>query len=249
MPTTITCPSGLAGEIRGLKGKEGKLLADRAAAKSGVTFDRILAGCWLATTDPGVYAPGENEALDWSKVLVADGFYTLLQIRSLTFGDDYAFQIQCQSQGCRERFEWELNLKDLPVRVLSDDARAAFKNGNRLETQLPRDGRKVWFRLMTGADEVRAATALRAGRDGMLLTALAMRIVEIEGVKQEEKRRFLDEMEMADAAALLDRFDEADGGVETSIEVECPICGGVQDVQLPFERGFFLPTTRTRSRV
>jgi hypothetical protein len=55
-------------------------------------------------------------------------------------------------------------------------------------------------------------------------------------------------MEMADAAALLDSFDEADGGVETSIEVECPACGGVQDVQLPFERGFFLPTTRTRSR-
>ena len=249
MPNTITCPSGLSGEIRGLKGKEGKLLADRAAAKSGVTFDRILAGCWLATIDSGIYPLGESEALDWSKVLVADRFYTLLQIRSLTFGDDYAFQVQCQSHGCRERFEWELNLKDLPVRVLSDEARAAFKNGNRLETQLPRDGRKVWFRLMTGADEVRAATALRAGRDGMLLTALAMRIVEIEDVKAEEKRRFLDDMELADAAALLDRFDEADGGVETSIEVECPVCGGVQDVQLPFERGFFLPSTRTRSRV
>jgi hypothetical protein len=101
---------------------------------------------------------------------------------------------------------------------------------------------------MTGADEVRAASALRVGRDGMLLTALALRIVEIEGVKTEDKRRFLDDMEMADAAALLDCFDEADGGVETSIEVECPVCGGVQDVQLPFERGFFLPTARTRSR-
>jgi hypothetical protein len=165
-------------------------------------------------------------------------------VRSLTFGDEYAFQVQCQSPGCRERFEWELNLKDLPVRTLSEGARAAFRNGNRLETRLPHDGRKVWFRLMTGADEVRAATAMRAGRDGMLLTALAMRIVEIEGVKTEDKRRFLDDMELADAAALLDRFDEADGGVETSIEVECPACGAVQDLQLPFERGFFLPTTR-----
>ena len=244
MPTVITCPSGLSGEIRGLKGKEGKLLADRASAKSGVTFDRILAGCWLATLDPGLYALEEGQPLDWSKVLVADRFYALLQIRSLTFGDEYAFQVQCQSAGCRERFEWELNLKDLPVRALSDAARAAFRNGNRLETELPHDGRKVWYRLMTGADEVRAAAALRAGRDGMLLTALAMRIVEIEGVKTEDKRRFLDDMELADAAALLDRFDEADGGVETSIEVECPVCGAVQDLQLPFERGFFLPTSR-----
>ena len=248
MPNVITCPSGLSGEIRGLKGKEGKLLADRASAKSGVTFDRILAGCWLATLDPGLYALEEGQPLDWSKVLVADRFYALLQVRSLTFGDEYAFQVQCQSAGCRERFEWELDLKNLPVRVLSDETKAAFRDGNRFETRLPRDGRKVWFRLMTGADEVRAASALRAGRDGMLLTALAMRIVEIEGVKSEDKRRFLEDMEMADAAALLDSFDEADGGVETSIEVECPACGGVQDVQLPFERGFFLPTTRTRSR-
>ncbi len=244
MPNVITCPSGLSGEIRGLKGKEGKLLADRAAARSGVTFDRILAGCWLATLDPGLYAVEEGKPLDWSKVLVADRFYALLQIRSLTFGDEYAFQVQCQSQGCRERFEWALDLKDLPVRALSEEARAAFRDGNRLETVLPRDGRKVWFRLMTGADEVKAAAALRTARDGMLLTALGARIVEIEGVKAEDKRRFLDDMELADAAALLDRFDEADGGVETSIEVECPACGAVQDLQLPFERGFFLPTSR-----
>lgn len=247
MSTVITCPSGLSGEIRGLKGKEGKLLADRASAKSGVTFDRILAGCWLATLDPGLYPLEDGQPLDWSKVLVADRFYALLQIRSLTFGDEYAFQVQCQSAGCRERFEWELNLRDLPVRTLSEEARAAFRDCNRLETELPRDGRKVWFRLMTGADEVRAAAALRSSRDGALLTALAMRIVEIEGVKKEDRRRFLDEMELADATALLDRFDEADGGVETSIEVECPVCGAVQDLQLPFERGFFLPTGR-RSR-
>ena len=248
MPNAIVCPSGLAGEVRGLKGKEGKLLADRAAAKAGSTFEKLLSGCWLATTEPGIYEVADGAPLDWSKVLVADRFYALLQIRGLTFGDDYAFSVQCQSGGCRERFEWELSLKDLPMRPLSDEAKAAFKNGNRFEAHLPRDGRKVWFRLMTGADEVRAAAALKAGRDGMLLTALALRIVEIEGVADKEKRAFLDEMEMADATALLDQFDDADGGVETTIEVECPHCMGVQEVELPFERGFFLPRAKERTR-
>jgi hypothetical protein len=247
MTTTVVCPSGLAGEIRGLKGKEGKLLADRAAARSGSTFEKILSGCWLTTTDPAIYDVPVDGGVDWSKVLVADRFYALLQVRALTFGDEYAFSVQCQSPGCRERFEWTLNLKDLPVRALSDAAKAAFRAGNRFETKLPRDGRKVWFRLMTGADEVRAASVLRNGRDGMLLTALALRIVEIEGVPDTDKRKFLDEMEMADAAALLDQFDEADGGVETSIEVECPACMGVQEVQLPFERGFFLPRAKGRT--
>ena len=105
MPTTIVCPSGLSGEIRGLKGKEGKLLADRNAARAGSTFEKLLSGCWLQTIDPGIYEVAEGATLDWSKVLVADRFFALLQIRSLTFGDEYAFSIQCKSAGCRERFE------------------------------------------------------------------------------------------------------------------------------------------------
>jgi hypothetical protein len=247
MSANIICPSGLAGEIRGLKGKEGKLLADRGAARAGSTFEKILAGCWLSTTDPGIYSPGEDGSLDWSKVLVADRFYALLRIRALTFGDEYAFSVQCHAAGCRERFEWTLNLQDLPVARLSDAAKAALVAGNRFETRLPRDGRKVWFRLMTGADEVRASRLIKNDRDNMLLTALALRIVEIEGVPEADKRKFLEEMEMADAAALLDQFDDADGGVETTIEVECPGCMGVQEVQLPFERGFFLPRGKGRT--
>jgi len=249
MTAHIICPSGLAGEIRGLKGKEGKLLSDRTAARAGATFEKILAGCWLSTTDPGIYDPPDGGAVDWSKILVADRFYTLLQIRAQTFGDEYAFSVQCQSAVCRERFEWTLNLQELPVVPLSETAKATFKAGNRFETTLPHDGRKVWFRLMTGADEVRAASVFKAGRDSTLLTALALRIVEIENVPDQEKRKFLDDMEMADATALLDQFDQADGGVETSIEVECPACLGVQDVQLPFERGFFLPTAKTPGKM
>lgn len=244
MTTHIVCPSGLAGEIRGLKGKEGKLLSDRTAARAGALFEKILAGCWLSTSDPGIYDLPDGGAVDWSKVLVADRFYTLLQIRAQTFGHDYAFSVQCTSPACRERFDWSLNLRELPVVPLSDAAKAAFKAGNRFETTLPRDGRKVWFRLMTGADEVRAASVLRAGRDGMLITALALRICEIENVPDHERRRFLDELDMADAATLLDQFDQADAGVETTIEVECPACFGIQDVELPFERSFFLPTAR-----
>jgi hypothetical protein len=246
MPTTIVCPSGLSGEIRGLKGKEGKLLADRSAARAGSTFEKLLSGCWLQTLDPGIYALPDGAALDWSKVLVADRFYALLEIRALTFGDDYAFAVQCKNAGCRERFEWELSLRKLPVKPLSEAAKAAFKAGNRFETKLPRDGRRVWFRLMTGGDEARAAAALKGGRDGMLLTALALRIVEIEGVAERDKRAFLEDMEMGDATALLDQFDAVDGGVETTIEVECPSCFNVQEIELPFEPGFFLPRAKEK---
>jgi hypothetical protein len=249
MSIHIVCPSGLAGEIRGLKGKESTLLTDRNGVRNGGTFEKLLAGCWLSTTDPGIYDLPDSGIIDWSKVLVGDRFYALMQIRALTFGDEYAFSVQCPNASCRERFEWTLNLKDLRVVQLPEAAKAAFKAGNRFETKLPHDGRKVWFKLMTGADEVRASVAMKNSRDGVLLTALALRILEIEGVPSTDKRKFLDEMEMADAAALLDLFDQVDGGVETSIEIECPSCMGVQDVQLPFERGFFLPKAKGRTGI
>ena len=244
MPSHIVCPSGLAGEVRGLTGKEGKLLADRALARSGATIDRILQACWLTTTDPGVYDLADGANPDFSRVLVGDRFYTLVQIRRQSFGDEYAFSAQCENAACRERFEWELDLGALPVRVLSDEARAAFRAGNRFETALARGGRKVWFRLLTGADEARASALRRQGRENLLLEAVALRIVEIEGVPDGDRRRFLDDVELADLTALLDAFERVDGGIETSLEVECPVCQGVQDVDLPFERNFFFPRAR-----
>jgi len=244
MSILVQCPSGLAGEIRGIKAK---LFADRTLSKSGAVMDRLLQSCWLETIDPGVYDFTDEASPDWSKVLVGDRFYALLQIRRATFGDEYAFSVQCQSVGCRRRFEWELCLDDLPVRALSAEARATFQQGNRFEIVLPRSGRRAWFRLLTGAEEARAATLRRQERDDHLIDAVDLRIVEIEGVAEKDRRRFLEEMELADLTRLLDASDEVDCGVETGIEVECPRCGDVQDIELPFARGFFLPRARTRA--
>lgn len=249
MTLSITCPSGLVGEIRGLKvGSEGKMLSDRNLARSGATFDKILAGCWQQTLHAGIYELRSDGSLDWSKVLVADRFYALLQIRMHSFGDDYAFAVQCTSAACRAPFEWSLPLSQLPVVPLPEATRKAFLEGNRFETKLPRDGRRVWFRLMTGADELRTHAALKARRDDVLVTSLAMRVLEIDGVAERDKRTFIEDMEMADAAALLERFDAVDGGVDTSIDVECPDCLAIQEVQLPFVGSFFLPTPSKRTK-
>lgn len=243
MSATIICPSGLSGEIRKLKGKEAKLLGDRAAAKSGSLFESILAGCWLHTTDPGIYGCGDGQP-NWSMVLVGDRFYTLLRIRALTFGEIYPFAAQCSSPECRERFEWEINLSELPVKLLPESSKAALRAGSRLETQLD-GGKRVWFKLLTGVDEARASKNLKNSRDGALLAALGMRILEIEGVAEKQKRAFLEDMDLDEMTSLLDRFDEADGGVETSIEIECPHCYSIQEVDLPFGRGFFLPRAKS----
>jgi len=39
----------------------------------------------------------------------------------------------------------------------------------------------------------------------------------------------------------MDELDRVDCGVDTNIEIECPECFSIQEVDLPFERSFFMP--------
>lgn len=243
MPETITCPSGLTGEIRGLKVKELNILANRRLARGGQQIDHILASCWLATHDAGPYPVGER-GLDWDKVLQGDRFYALLRIRMLSLGVDYAFSVVCQNEACRHRFEWELSLDDLPVRRLPEDSRQRFQAGNRFEVRLPCADARVWFRLAVGADEKRFARIRQANPDSIWSASLALRVIEVEGFKDSQKRRFLEELELSDAEVLRREFERVDGGVETSIEVECPACLMTQDLDLPFDHRFFLASSR-----
>ena len=170
----------------------------------------------------------------------------MLKIRALTYGSDYAFAVTCES--CRSRIEWELDLNDLSVRQLSDESRAAFVDGNRFETRLPDADRRVWFGLVTGADERRLDRVRKSAGDRALSALLACRVSEIEGVEPRDRREFIEDLSMGDADHLLSEFDRVDCGVETDIEVECPECFAVQDVELPFDRDFLVPGKRSKKR-
>jgi hypothetical protein len=243
MSENITCPSGLAGRIRGMKAREERILADRKLARSGAQLEQILAACWEETLDPGPYDFGD-QIVDWGKVLQGDRFFAMLQVRVLSYGAEYAFSVPCENRGCRARIEWELDLRELPVKPLSDESRAAFLAGNRFETVLPGVGRKVFFRLLTGADERRLASLRRTAGERPITTPLGFRIDSIDGVESREKQRFIEDLGMGDVTFLLGEFDRMDCGVETEIEVECPECFGITRIELPFEKGFFLPERR-----
>ena len=250
MSQTITCPSGLSGVMRGMKVREERVFADRKLARRGGQLDALLGACWEQTLDPGPYAFGTEE-IDWGAVLQGDRFYALLQLRALTYGAEYAFAVGCQEASCRARFEWEIDLNALKVRRLSAESLAAFSGGNRFEATLPDAGVRLWFQLFTGADERKLPQLRRSAGERMLSAMLAQRVVEVEGVSPQEKRAFLEELSLRDADYLVDEFDRVECGVDTTIEVECPECFTVQEVELPFDQGFFLPgrARSTRRRV
>ncbi len=246
MSEIITCPSGLTGRIRGMKTREERFLADRKLAKAGTQLDPILAACWEETLDPGPYDFGDNP-IDWSKVLVGDRFFTLLQIRVASYGPDYTFSVCCDNRSCRAKIDWELSLLDLPVVALSEESRAAYLAGNRFETRLPDAGRRVWFHLLSGNDERRMTQLRKGASERPLSTLLHARLDQIEGVDARDKLKFIEDLAISDVTFLLGVFDRADCGVETEIDIECPECLGSQSVELPLDKGFFLPTKTTVS--
>jgi hypothetical protein len=251
MSETITCPSGLTGRIRAMLVREERVLGDRKLAKAGGQVDELLAACWEETLEAGPYDFGDK-VIDWGKVLQGDRFVALLKIRALTYGAKYAFSVPCQNDACRARIEWELDLNELPCRPLSEESRTAFTGGNRFETVLPDSGKRVWFRLLTGADERKLPQLRRGAGDRLLSAMLAFRVVEVEGVEARDRRKVIEELPMRDADFLVDEFDRVDCGVDTTVEIECPECFASQEVDLPFDRTFFMPakerTARRRDR-
>lgn len=218
------------------------MLAGTTGARAGSTFDEVLRGVWTTTTDPGPYQPrADGGGIDWSKVLLADRFYALVQLRVSTYGPEYAFKYQCHVRSCRERFDWEIDLNKLPFKRVPAESIANFRAGNRFPATIPSMGRPVFFRLQTGETEVQAAKLAKGRREETVTIALASRIIEIEGVHANDKLRFIDNLDMDDHVALIDQMDAADGGLETAIEIECPHCLTVLDAQLPFGKEFWLP--------
>lgn len=141
MPIDMKAPSGLAGRVRGLEGRDGKFLTDQNINRKGEMIDHILANCWLETTDPGPYKSASTGAMNWGEALVGDRMAVLLAIHQAGNVDDepYDFPIQCRNKACPDpSFHWELHLDELPQQDLSEAARLRLSAGeNSFETVVP----------------------------------------------------------------------------------------------------------------
>jgi hypothetical protein len=245
----VTAPSGLAGEVRSLKIRELKQLADPALARGGRNLDLMLS-MFSAITDPGPYSWAVGDKPQFGRMLLGDRFSLLIDIRCMTWGPEYVFPIRCSDpsglcENTRKGFEWELDLRDLPRRPYAPETIAKLKEGaNRFETVGP-NGEAVVFRLLYGEDE-RTIEAYRRRHDGRwtIAEALAQKIVSVDGVKDNPAAitAWVEELDAGAGLELSNRMDVVDGGVETTIEIVCPACRWEESISLPFVKAFFGPS-------
>lgn len=248
----VVLPSGLAGEVRKLKIRETKMLADIGQAKKVSTYNAIYDAVWLKTKDASIYTFDGGSTPPWGKVLLGDRLTLFIQVWGLSSDWTFDFDLQCGGKLCREQFGWSLDLRTLPVKELPEASKEIIRAGGLFETEV--DGMVVTFRLATGEDED-ALSKLRKKHAGeMWLAGLANQIVSISGLVtpqgiQIEKPSFhrkmawLEDLDQDQGLDLLAQFQEVDCGTETTIEVACPHCGLIQKVEVPFDA---MPTTKKR---
>lgn len=233
----VTLPTGLAGNVRGLRMREQAILTDKRLAANGGTARALLEACWESTTEPGLYARTSDGKPDWRKVYSGDVEVAILAIRRATFGENFDFDFNCDE--CGKKVDYRLNLgSDLAVRPLAEASLKAFQADNRFTITAP-GGEQVVFKLMDGAGQealVKRLAAKKVADGDLLIHAAAERIVEIDGTTDRDKIvDWFTDLGLAEAQDLIEAMDALGGGNDTSATLACNHCGHDNEVVIPLD--------------
>jgi len=243
-------------EVRGLTGKDGRYLSNEKLVRDNEVEDYVLRNCVPTCIEEGVYH-FEGKPIDWNKIFLGDSSWLLLAVRVETYPDEpYPCPLRCPAKLCRKKFTWDVDLEKFiaeRTQPLSDEAKQIIRDGRRFELKIPDAGNKVWFKLKTRNDRKRFeaiqsqlihASKKKRERQNDLVNGFLFFGTEIEGVDKKNadaKQDFLEGLPMRTLNKLRADMDKFDCGVDTTIEVECPHCGLLFEIELPLGRSFFLP--------
>jgi hypothetical protein len=201
--------------------------------------------------DPGPYQFVDGKVV-WDRVLQGDAFYTFLQIRALSYGDEYDITVPCSA--CNAPVEHTIHIeRDLKIQPLSDASRTSLERDTPLVVKMD-GGQQVAFRLLTVGDERKIQRIQEARGLGAASATLAARIVGVEGLGQDVSRvtgddrpvahafdvlRWVEDLGAGDADQLREQLEPFDCGVETNFTITCGSCMYEQVVALPLQAGFF----------
>jgi hypothetical protein len=201
--------------------------------------------------DVPIYRLTESGKLDWSEVLVGDRAVAKLALYEATYpGRPYQPRARCANDSCRLPIQ-DTQLTFNVARILNEhvvpypnETMERLSGGkNRFDFEI--GGLRGAFKLPTGRDQVRAESFLQEGDGGDVISrSLACKLVELDGdTTMNAMKRRIDALGADVVDELLDIMNDADGGIETTVEVECRACGWFGEFELPFEgTEFWMPS-------
>lgn len=225
-------------------------------------LDMLIAKCIERIgpySDPAVIADKVVPALT-----IGDRIFLLFQIRRVSLGDDFHFDLDCTNPNCvtmvegqpvRNRSRYTLNLGGVEIRPMGrPEQRTYVKNIQPRGAAAPFP---VTFHVMTGRDEHRiarldSAESAHAGSLQILARLDQYGDRKIDWGPKERNGRallaFVKGLPISSRNALRDAFEEVEGGVDTEIEVDCPFCLQHIVTEMVLDAGFFRPSAEMSRR-
>jgi hypothetical protein len=169
---------------------------------------------------------------------VGDRAFLMFAIRRISLGDDYPFKDQCPE--CEEEKLFTVDLSELEPKAMPDRKKRVF------DVTLP-SGKAARFHPMNGRDEDRLAKFDKnKNKADTLSLAILMRLDVLQG--KTPSLQDVKDLALRDRNFLRDQFEDNEGGLDTEVELECPVCGHLfkRDVDVG-QQGFFFPSATQKS--
>jgi len=176
-------------------------------------------------------------------LLLIDRFFILIDLRTRSFGPFYDVPLKCQF--CDAQTKSRLDIREeLEVKYMEDGLEEPF------DVKLPICGDTLQFRLLRGKDELSIARYSKRIRmqsvdvgDPSYQYRLATQIVGVNGKELERlgKEQYVKRLDMGDTNAFRLEVEKVEGGVDTTILLDCRNCGATNQMEMPFTIEFFRP--------
>jgi len=230
----VVCPSGLVGEVRALRVAEIMAMQDPKALRQGKVFNQLVQSCWVSTLEPGPYHFDMTKPPPWPHMLHCDKIVALREIRALTGGSDYEFEMKCSS--CEHRYMWVQPLREMQTKPLPRETIEHVRQQQLFKLNIGDD--LVEFRQLLNSDDEQL---VRLTRDGVNPTTAGFicRIVKVTGsdgtqyTDNQELSTWIDNLGPIEYDELEIGLDKTDGGLILEVTAECPKCGFSEGVVVP----------------
>jgi len=216
-------------EIKYMTAKEEDILTSQNLIKRGIVIDKLL--------DSLIVTPGVKT----DDLIIGDKNAIMVAIRILAYGPEYTVEIT--NPLTDERTNCAFNLADCPFKQLPEDVNYS---SNEFNFELPASKIPITFKLLTGVDEAKIDSELKAikktGSSAEITTRLRYLITSVNGDSDRTViNTFINNMLSRDSLSLREEIIRISPDIELTQEVD--IGGDLVEVSIPLTAQFFWPST------
>lgn len=216
-------------EVREITGHEEDMLASEQVPNAQ-KITALLRGCVKRIGD--VTEPGPLSRMV-RELTMGDRVFLVFAIRRVTLGDELPVRERCPE--CKVNTLFMVDLKEeLQPKAMPDPYKRIY------DVELP-SGKSARFRVSMGDDEVKMMKIRQRKQAADAVShAIMMRLELLDGEKP--TLQMVKSLGMRDRIFIREQYQEVEGGVDTTLELECPSCGNDWEKELDLSAAsFFFP--------